>query len=144
MSNEYKAIVLFLLALSALLAIFILFKGLNIYQDSKAETEQNWQPSLQCVSYIYSVKGISYQADAQELVFTFENKLYSDAEITSITVTSDMQQIRTLQKRLVQGTEAKITLPGFAVGKNFTIYPDNCRIYAKTCFPATNECIGYE
>lgn len=141
---KYKAIMLFLLALSALLAIFILFKGINVYQDSKAEADRNFQPSISCIGYIYSVKALSYNAEAQTLTFTIENKQYSDAEINSITILSDRQARRTFQKRLVKGMEAAITATGFDIGRNFTIYPDSCALYAKTCFPETNECKGYE
>ncbi|MBI2142025.1 hypothetical protein HYU15_00870 [Candidatus Woesearchaeota archaeon] len=141
---KYKAIMLFLLALSALLAIYILFKGINVYQDSRAESDRNFQPSISCIGYIYSVKALNYNAEAKTLAFTIENKQYSDAEISSITITSDRQARRTFQKRLLNGMEAEITATGFDMERNFTIYPDSCALYSKTCFPETNECIGYE
>ena len=144
MPKNYKAITLFLVAITALLVIFIFFKGISVYQTSKSGTEQQLQPSISCTSYIYSIDGISYDHNTKALTFLFENKQYSDAEVHNITVQPDKGSGKTSQQRLIQGMKKKIAFSGLDIEKNFKVYPDGCSLYAKTCILETKECTGYQ
>ncbi|MBI2133758.1 hypothetical protein HYU11_03695 [Candidatus Woesearchaeota archaeon] len=138
----YKAITVFLLAMTIVLGIYIFTHGWSAYKATRQHTESTLNPSIECSRYIYSVDDIDY-GDSR-LSFLFKNEEYSDHEISRITLKSDMNFSQTITKQLYRGNHARISLEGFGIGKNFTIYPDNCLLFAKTCTLQTGECLGYE
>jgi len=139
---KYKAIMVFLLAMTIILSIFIFMNGLSAFRASKEQTESTLNPSIDCVEYIYSVSNVKYEGSVLSL--KFENKPYSNRDVSNITIRSDTNISKTVQAYLPRGGDFTINLPEFQVSKNFTIYPDTCRVYAKTCFLSSGECKGYD
>jgi hypothetical protein len=142
MEQKHKAINLFILIFGIILTIFLFTQGTNIYKGYSSKAQDNWQPSIDCIGYIYGVN--SLQSDELGITFNVQNKDYSEKIITNITVKSDTGDQRAIPKVIIQGGQGKINLEAFRYEKNFTIFPDNCELYAKTCFPKNGQCISYE
>ncbi len=132
----------FLLAMTIILGIYIFTQGLSSYQSTRESTEEVWNPSIDCTRYIYSISDISYSDSL--LSFRFENLDFSGHEISNITVSSDRNNTINMVKILARGTYTKIQLSQFELKDNFTIYPDGCSVFRKTCRLSTGQCTAYE
>ena len=138
--EKYKAIMFSLFVLGILIGGYILISGMKIYQESRANTETNWHPSIDCIRYVYSIDAINFKE--RQLSFIIDNKDYSDHEISNITIRSGKQKL-SVPTFIPPGAQDRITFEDVDAQDNFTLYPDNCELYFKTCFMATKECTGY-
>ncbi|MBI4438400.1 hypothetical protein HY640_00545 [Candidatus Woesearchaeota archaeon] len=144
MPDRHIKIVIFFTGFMVMLAALIMSNGIGLYRASKNSTVQAFQPSIRCVSFIYSVEGISYDSSDGVLQFVFRNLHYSDAEVHNVTVLSDAGSIGTVEKFLVRGSDALLRFEDFDVERNFTVFPDGCRLFSKACLISSGECKGYD
>ncbi len=125
-----KAISIMLLIGGVMLMAFIVIQGGSIYKQGKAAEQHQGLASVQCVGFLYSVKNIHATAGAIE--FEFRNEISSTEDVHNITVESERQASQTVAVYVPAGFSEPVMVP-IAVEKNFTLYPDNCRIYAAMC-----------
>lgn len=131
----------FLLAMTGVLGIYILTQSLSQYAHSTEYADAQSNRSIDCVGYIYSVSQVSYEGG--RLSLDFRNEAYSNSEVNTITVITDSNQSREFSQQTPPGADFMINAQGIDIAENFTIYPDNCAIYAKTCYLDSGECRGY-
>ncbi|MBN2454197.1 hypothetical protein JXB11_01490 [Candidatus Woesearchaeota archaeon] len=128
----------FMIALAALLTIFIFTKGLDIYREGAAITEERNEPTISCLGYAYSIKNIDY-AD-RILSFDLTHLSYSDSEnISSITVLAD-KAVKAEMKPMVRGASKRITFENLTLASTFSVYPDRCSMYAMVCDMGSKVC----
>ncbi len=98
MAKKTRVIFIFLLILSAALAVFIGLQIIQYYKTGKDYTEETMRPSITCTGYIYSIKGMNYARN--ELTLTVYNQEYSDYEILNFSVVAN--RTYTAQTRIPQ------------------------------------------
>ncbi|MBI3051863.1 hypothetical protein HYY74_05395 [Candidatus Woesearchaeota archaeon] len=136
----HKAITIFLFLVTFMIAGYIFTQGVKIYKGGRLAAESQTQPAIDCIGYVYGVSGIKQQ---DGLAFRFENRQYSDKDVSKVTVRTDINQTAAFERPVPRGSSADITTE-LKAQINFTVYPDACAVYAKTCFLDGRECIGYE
>ena len=125
-----KAIALMLIVAGILLMAFIVIQGAGIYKRGKAAEQHQGLASIKCVGFLYSIKNI--QATASTLEFEFRNEISSTEDVHNVTVEAESQASETVAVYVPVGFSESVSVP-IAVQKNFTVYPDNCRIYPARC-----------
>jgi hypothetical protein len=130
-----KVLAIFFLVFGIMLAVFIFTQGLSLYQGSRGYTDDNVEPSISCVKFVYKVS--QPVLENGEVSFFIENLDYS-ADITQITVEHGGER-NELPLSLPLGTSQRVKLAMDAV-TNFSVYPENCAIYKTSCFLADSRC----
>ena len=125
-----KAIALVLLIVGVMLMGFIVMQGAGIYKREKAAEQKQGLASVQCVGFLYTVKNI--QATVGTLEFEFRNEISSTEDVHHLTIKGESQNSQTVAVYVPVGSSEAVSVP-IAVQKNFTVYPDNCQIYAAKC-----------
>lgn len=141
LKGKIQAVAIFLLLVAAMLAAFIFSQGAGMFNVAKGSTQETTGPSIDCVGYTYTIKDV--QLGNSSLAFIAENKDYGDKDISNVTVKTDANWTMTAQAKIIRGSEKRLLFENIRIGRNFTVYPDGCRIYEKTCLIATGECIAY-
>ena len=116
---------------------FIVVNGSGIYKHGKATSDKQGLSSVVCVGYVYNVKNI--QASSGALEFVFRNEISSTEDVHNITITGESQDIHVIPIYIPPGSSETVSIPAALQG-NFTVYPDNCGIYAAKCRAGGGEC----
>ena len=125
-SRKY-AIFMFLIFIVA--TLMILLWAYNIYQKGVLATTGKEEGSTSCWSYVYEIKDIQYNDDV--LSFNLENKMYSDARISKITIiTKDVKKEQTFPT-ISKGTTKLINIEDINIENSFLAYPNDCVNLAK-------------
>lgn len=124
-----KAIALMLLVAGMLLMSFIVFHGVNIYQQSKSTSDSQGLSSVECVGFLFTISDIS--STANSVAFVFKNEISSSDDVHNVTVAAG-QERQTVVVFTPPGTSAQVNVQ-LPVHGNFTVFPDNCGIYPARC-----------
>jgi hypothetical protein len=124
-----KVMNLILLVTGILIMIFIVVQGCNIFQESKQGSDRQVSGS-QCFGYIYSVREIAITPDL--LKFRFINDITSTEDVHNITVMDSSGEKHSVVLFIPMGSDSEVAFP-LNSGANFSIYPDNCQVFAEKC-----------
>ena len=137
-STGKRVIAVVLLTMAVILGVFIFTQGMGAMNTSKDFIDDVGESTIDCVSYMYSIKNMEYAGNV--LSFDLRHESYSDVEmISSVTVVADSKE--TVETPgLIKGISKKITFENIIVGDNFTFYPDNCASFPVVCDMGQGRC----
>lgn len=125
-----KAVSIILLIVGVMLMFFIISQGVSIYKSSR-EGSDDRSSALSCVGYLYTISSVTATED--ELQFEFKNEVSSSEDVHNLTIIGEGQQSsRTVEVSIPSGRSLAVRVP-VSVRDNFTVFPDNCKIYAARC-----------
>lgn len=132
-----RALIIFLICFSIVLAIYIVTQGVSIYKANKNITRTTATPSIDCAQYFFAVTDFSY--DGYAISFEIKNEAYALETIHNVTVSG--LNIKSAElKNLVPGAAKQTKINDVQIEKNFSVYVDGCAVYKKTCFLEENSC----
>jgi hypothetical protein len=137
MPKKYRAITIFFMLFSAVLAVYIATQGFAIYGAHKNESMSIAKPSIDCFGISYSVSNFSY--DGYALSFDLRNNDDSTEKIPSVMVKGVNERFVGF-KNFLPKLKRRVVVSDIEIATNFTVYPDNCVSYQRTCYLETKQC----
>lgn len=125
-----KVIGIIFLVVGLMLLMFIISQAVNIVKVNRDSSDRRGFPSVHCVGYLYSVKGITATDD--ELQFDFRNEQSSTEDVRNLTVVGSDLKRQTFQISIPVGSSMAVRVP-VRVEDNFSVYPDNCEVFPARC-----------
>jgi hypothetical protein len=91
------------------------------------------------LGYAYTIKNITYSDNV--LSFYIKHSSYSDADhIASLTIIAEDRTETIKLTPMVRGISRNIVVENIKVGTNFSVYPDECGVYAVVCDMKSQSC----
>ena len=123
-----KSILFFLFVIFIVLAFYILTYGTGIYTSSKSYTEQQTKNSLCSTFFDFELKNITYQNGF--LAFNLVRKSETGEPFSNITIKGEEEKKIDVLNMISYKTQP-INIE-INISKNFTVYPESCKIMSKT------------
>ena len=125
-----KVIAIIFFIVGIMLLLFIISQAVNIVKVNRDSSDRGGFPSVHCVGYLYTVKGITATGD--ELQFDFRNEQSSTEEVHNLTVVGSDKKKQAFQISILPGSSMAVRVP-VIVEDNFSVYPDNCEVFPARC-----------